>query len=488
MALKPNRSIVTSVATGTATVALLIASGCRPIKIDKSNTGSAAGCADATLDVGGTCIKDGFVYLLQDAVAGKVEQSGGKTLLAFGKQSLVKGDKLFATGKLSFAKTASGSNAALNYQLGSANVGASSTQFIGDSEAISVAHHTLTYQVNETSESPVTLVAGITSPSVSSSDGSLLIFRQTQLSQALDPRIQKDGAPPYFAAEMLDNDKLKASDLKVNSVSTTLIELEPKNLKPNDILFVRSGSAWDIAEGKGNACEGSSVSWSLAVDQKEITSDGPQLISASHPIGSSSLQSIYKSVSGATSVKIALSAKIDSGNKPERNGCVLKIADPTTLSVIVFRAIAHLPADIQGARYLHDMGSVQAPAGRFSSHQSGPPIETLLNFNWDHLRSDTLLTDTHVTLAAEDRLQQTKAYVQLSRAPDGLSSHVGKAILMSPDKPHTIAITDMALGQDLTTQTRFYLTGMAYSNDSKNVIVNEALIFFMHFRRIGDRL
>jgi hypothetical protein len=200
------------------------------------------------------------------------------------------------------------------------------------------------------------------------------------------------------------------------------------------------------------------------------------------------LQTIYKISQDTPPARIALKAKIDTGNKVERNSCVLKISEPTTLSVMVFRPIIDLPAEIQNARYLHDLGVVTAQPGKFSSNQSGPPIETLLTLNWDHIRSDALLTDTKVTLAAEDRIQKTKAYVQLSRAPDGLSSHIGKSVLLSPDRPRTLMITDMSLEQELTTKTRFYLTGMAFNNDAKNVLVNEAQIFFMHFRRIGDRL
>ena len=99
-----------------------------------------------------------------------------------------------------------------------------------------------------------------------------------------------------------------------------------------------------------------------------------------------------------------------------------------------------------------------------------------------------LLVDVGVNLAAEDRVKPTRAFLQLSRAPDGLSSHLSKSVLKAPDRPRNLTITDMAIENDMSALTRFYLTGMGFQDDAKPVTVKEGQMNFMHFRRIGDHL
>jgi hypothetical protein len=98
------------------------------------------------------------------------------------------------------------------------------------------------------------------------------------------------------------------------------------------------------------------------------------------------------------------------------------------------------------------------------------------------------MTDVAVTMGAEDRVNLTKAFLQLSRAPDSLSSHLGKITLKAPDRPRSIHIFDLAAERNLNDQTRFYVTGMGFNNDSKPVILDAAQIFYLHFRRLSDQL
>ncbi len=488
MAKLSQRAVKPAVALSTAVTLVSAIFGCRPVNIDKSNKASSADCGASATSVGSTCIKDGFIYLLQEAVTGKLETSAGKSSISFGKLSLVKGDKLISNVRLTYPRGSAAAKTTTTFQIGTTTVGSPSTQFVGDSDTVSVIRQSMTHQVSDSADANVALSIAGSSAVPSNTESSLLVFRQTQVAYALDAKVQKPGMPPYFAADMLDTDKVKVTELKINSIADSIIEIDSKNIKSGDFLLVRSGTTWSIAEGKTSACEGASLAWTLNLDQKELSQDGAHTVSQARAVGSSAMQTVYKIPAGANPARLTLSAKLTVGTSADRNNCSLKITEPTTLSAVIFRPLNELPNEIQTARYLHEMGVVASEAAKLPTHPSGPPIQTILSLNWEHLRGDALLTETLVHVAAEDRLQSSKIFLQLSRAPDGLSSHLANMMLIDPDKPRALSIFDLAIEGDLATQTRFYLTGMGYNNDSKNISINDAKILFMHFRRIGDKL
>lgn len=462
---------------------------CKPLKVSSEKSDSSGACPVGSVDASGFCIKDGIVYLLHDVALPEAQGSAQTTVISFPKQTLVKGDRVYAFGRFTFPKSSSGALQSLGFHLGDKAIGSSSTQFVGDQDGgVLVSRNVLAHEVGETVETNLVLKALPSQPAQSNgSDGALLLFRTSRISEALATSGKAGGAGPYFVSDMIDADKLLATDVKVGAPVDVLNIVRPDS-KLVDIALIRSGVSWEPASGSASACEGVSVTWHLSSGGNKILSEGPYLISASRAFGSAAIQAVARSQPERPLEKFTLTASLDTGGRADRSGCILKINEPSTLSVVLFRSTAELLSDIQNARYLHRIGGVSAAAARFPSNASGPPIATLLQFNWDHLRSDSLVSDVLITLGSEDRVKATRAYIQLSRAPDSLSSHLGQIVLKGPDKPRTITIFDMATETNLNSQTRFYLTGMGFNDDSKPVILDDAKINFMHFRRLSDNL
>ena len=463
--------------------------GCKPLKVSSDKSESSGACPEGSVDASGFCIKDGIIYLLHDVRLPEKQTSAQTSIMAFPKQTFVKGDRIYAFGRFSFTKSGAGGLQTLGFNLGEKAVGSSSTQFVGDQDGgVLVSRNVLAHEVSETIETSLVLKALPSQPAQSDgSDGGLLLFRTSRISEALATAGSAEGVGPYFVHDMIDSDKLVAASVKTGG-PIDVLNIARSDSKVVDIALLRSGVSWEPAAGSASACEGVAVTWHLSSGDSKILSEGPYIISSSRPLASASMQVVARRQPERALDKFKLTASLDTGGRPERAGCVLKINEPSTLSVVLFRSTSDLLNNIQNARYLHRIGSVSAAAARFPSNASGPPIETLLQFNWDHLRSDSLLSDVLITLGAEDRVKATKAYIQLSRAPDSLSSHLGQAVLKGPDRPRTLTIFDMATEANLNSQTRFYLTGMGFNDDSKPVILDDAKIHFMHFRRLSDNL
>jgi hypothetical protein len=463
--------------------------GCKPLKVSSDKSKSLGACPAGSIDASGYCIRDGLIYLLHEARSSEVNTSNSTTTLNFGKFSFIKGDRVYAFGRFSFAKVGSGVLQTLGFKLGETSLGASSTQFVGDQDSgVMVSRNTVAQEISENADTTFSLRALPTQTGISGgSDGALLIFRPSQISEAVAAAKNGSGTGTYFVSDLIDSDKLLASEVKA-SETPTLISASTADSKSSDLTLIRSGFSWEAAVGKTAACDGVLVTWHLNVDGKKLISEGPYALTASRPIGSASMQALSRGGGGAKTQNVTLTATLDTGGRSERTSCVLKVGEPSTLSVVLFRSTSELLSEIQNARHLFRLGGVAAPAGRFASNSSGPPIETILQFSWDHIRSDVLMTDVAVTMGAEDRVNLTKAFLQLSRAPDSLSSHLGKITLKAPDRPRSIHIFDLAAERNLNDQTRFYVTGMGFNNDSKPVILDAAQIFYLHFRRLSDQL
>lgn len=463
--------------------------GCKPFKVSSDKTKSVGACPAGSIDASGYCVRDGLIYLLHEARTSEASSGNSTTALSFGKFSFIKGDRVYAFGRFTFAKVGSGVLQTLGFKLGETSLGASNTQFVGDQDSgVMVSRNTIAQEISDNADTTFSLRALPTQAGVSGgSDGGLLIFRPSQISEAVAAATNGTGAGTYFVSDLIDSDKLLSSEVKV-SESPTLISASTADSKPSDLVLIRSGFSWEAASGKSAACDGVLVTWHLNVDGKKVLSEGPYALTTSRPLGSASMQTIHKGGGASKTQNVTLTATLDTSGRSERASCVLKVGEPSTLSIVLFRSTAELLSEIQNARHLFRLGGVAAPAGRFASNSSGPPIETILQFSWDHIRSDVLMTDVAVTMGAEDRVNSTKAFLQLSRAPDSLSSHLGKITLKSPDRPRSLHIFDLAAEKNLNDQTRFYVTGMGFNNDSKPVILDGAQIFYLHFRRLSDQL
>ena len=459
---------------------------CKPIKVSADKTQSVEACPAGSIDASGYCVKDGTVYLLHEITSSDANAASSTNALSLGKHTFVKGDQLYAFGRFSFAKSGSGNLQSLGYYLGNSAIGASTTQYVGDQDGgVMVSRNVLAHEITENIDATVTLKALNSQPALASgSDGGLLLFRSTRLSEALASARKNESTSSFFVADMVDSDKLLASEVKPGE-SGPILNITLSSVKSADQALIRSGFSWEPAPGKASACEGVSITWHLTAGGKKLLSEGPYLVNTNRPMGSAAMQVLSRNSEASIAQGYALTATLDAAG---RNDCVIKVSEPSTLSVMVFRTVSELLTDIQNARYLHRIGSVAASAGRLASNASGPPIETLLQFHWDHVRSDSLMMDVLIGLGSEDRVKPSRSYLQLSRAPDSLSSHLGKVVLKSPDRPRGLAIFDMATENNLNTQTRFYLTAMSFNDDSKPVIMDEAQIYFMHFRRLSDQL
>ncbi len=476
----------TLVMTSLGVVVSVLHLSCRPVEIDKTAkpTQKTVTCEEPSVAVGNTCIEDRYLHLLSEVALGSLKSTSTGSTVSFGSLGLVRGDHLFAVGHAIFPKiSATPTTAQLSFSVGDKSSGPTWNQFIGDRDT--VARHVLVHQIPETTTAEVKLQVTGTTTAPKDAGGTLLVFRKTQLSQALRSKSVPTSGDQYFVSTLLDTDRLTQRDIKPGS--TTITEITATSVKKDDLLWLRAGTGWQVGEGKTNACQGISLTWSLQIQGKNAAIDGPYSVDTSAIIGSSSIQAIYKIPEDGDSLPVQLIASISGGTSAERDQCTLKITEPTTLSVVSFRSTKHLVANLNQALYLQDLGLVEAQPTKFLSNPSGPPIETLLSLNWEHKQGDALLTDTQATLAAEDRILPTRAFAQLSRAPDGLSSHLGQAVLMGPDKPRGLYLTDLTPVQPLAGQTKFYLTAMAYHNDSKYAYMNAARIVFLHFRRIGEQ-
>ncbi|MEI6834393.1 MAG: hypothetical protein WCL28_10430 [bacterium] len=477
------RQPVTAVAlalTGTSMLA------CKPIKVSADKSQSVEACPAGSIDASGYCVKDGTIYLLHDMITSETHAGTTTNTLSLGKHTFVKGDKLYAFGRFSFAKSGSGSLQSLGFYLGDAAIGSSTSQYVGDQDGgIMVSRNVLAHEIKENTDATLTLRSLNNQPALSSgSDGGLLLFRSARISEAIEVARRNETKNSYFVVDMVDSDKLLSSEIKPGE-STPILNIALSSVKPADQALIRAGLSWEPATGKASACEGVSITWHITAGGKKILSEGPYLVNSSRSMGSAALQVLSRRDEAGMAQSYALTATMEAAG---RNDCVIKVTEPSTLSVMVFRSMSELLTDIQTARFLHRIGSVAASNTRISSNASGPPIETLLQFNWDHMRSDSLMTDVLIGLGAEDRVKPSRSYLQLSRAPDSLSSHLGKVVLKSPDRLRCVTILDMATENNLNTQTRFYLTAMSFNDDSKPVIMNEAQIYFMHFRRVSDQL
>lgn len=459
---------------------------CKPLKVSADKTQSVEPCPSGSIDASGYCVKDGIIYLLHGIIPSEPHTGSTTNTISFGKHSLVKGDMLYAFGRFSFPKSGVGSLQTLGFHIGENAVGAASSQYVGDQDSgVMVSRNVLAHEVGVNVETSLTLKSLANTPALANgSDGGLLLFRSSRLSEAIEIAKKSERPDSYFVADLIDSDKLLTSEIKPGD-SLPLLNISLASAKIGDQALVRAGFSWEPATGKGAACEGIAVTWHLNAGGKKISSEGPFLVNSNRPMGSAALQALSREDVAGTTQTYSLTATMDAAG---RNDCILKITEPSTLSVLVFRNTSEILTDIQNARYLHRIGSVAASSGRLASNASGPPIETLLQFNWDHSRSDSLLTDVLIGLGSEDRVKPTRSYIQLSRAPDSLSSHLGKVVLKSPDRQRSVTIFDLATENNLNKQTRFYLTAMSFNDDSKPVVLGEAQIFFMHFRRVSDQL
>ena len=470
-----------------ASLAAMQFSSCKQLKVSSEKNSASESCPKGSIDVSGFCVKDGLVYLLHEVRLADSSAQASSTEIDFGKQTFYKGDRLYAFGRFLFEKSGSGGLQTLGFRMGESPVGSASTQFVGDQDGgIIVSRNGLAHEVVETMDASLSL-RSLATPSARSADGGLLVFRASQLSETLSESGKANGSEQHFVSDLIDSDKILVPEIKPSEMAT-VVSASVADTKPGDIALVRAGVSWEAVSGKATACEGVMVTWHLMAGDKKIMSEGPYLLSASRSLGSASLQYLQRNDEANQPQKFSLAATIDTGGRAERGTCLVKVGEPSTLSVVLFRSTTYMLAEIQNAKYLHHFGTISSAASRFPSNASGPPIETLLQFNWDHFRSDSLLSDVSITLSAEDRVKPTKAYVQLSRAPDSLSSHLGKINLKSPDRPRSLTLLDLAAEKNLNDQTRFYLTAMGFNDDAKPLALEDAQILFLHFRRVSDRL
>jgi hypothetical protein len=459
---------------------------CKPIKVSSDKSQAMEACPTGSIDASGYCVKDGTIHLLRDIRLAEGSSSATVNNLSFGKQSFLKGDKIYAFGRFSFPKSGTGTSQTLGFQLGDLAIGSSTTQFVGDQDnGIMVSRTALAHEFSEAVETILSLKSmGGQDALKSGSDGVLLLFRAARISEVTELASKDPASASYYVTDTIDTDNILSPDIKVGENPSVLKVALASSMK-NDASLIRAGFSWEPASGKTAACDGVSVTWHLIADETKIMSEGPYFVGQNQLMGSAVLQAIVRGQDADLQKGVSIGATI---NGEGRSDCVLKVTEPSTLSVIVFRPASELLTDIQGARYLHRMGSVSAPIKRLATNSGGPPIETVLQFNWDHLRSDSLVTDIYLGAASEDRVKPSKLFVQLSRAPDSLSSHLGKVMLKSPDKNRTMTLFDLATENNLNTQTRFYLTAMGFNDDSKPINLNESQIHFLHFRRVSDQL
>ena len=290
----------------------------------------------------------------------------------------------------------------------------------------------------------------------------------------------------HFLREIADTDKVLSRNVTMGNTSVVVLRTRKVTVESGDLLLLRGAIAIETRRENSAACGGLVATPSLRVasDLAPLTGE-PAKLDAPSVRGTMLISGLARvTTTGEATFEVAVS-----GNKPT---CAATVLEPATMTVIVFSPVSRLAAWKASARFLDrviesSQADNTAPT-RISTSPSGPPIETLASLDWVHGDEDTALVTASASATAEDRLAETTSWMQISRAPTAISSHLNAVSLTAGLGAFTQNIFDWATTSGQSGTTTFYLIAMGTGENSKPISIAKPSIKIAHFRRAYPRL
>lgn len=284
----------------------------------------------------------------------------------------------------------------------------------------------------------------------------------------------------HFLRGIVDTDKVLTQDITMGPAAVSILKTGKARIQSGDLMLIRAGVALETARENRAVCSGLVASLQLRVDASLA------------PLGSESFKmdapSRRRTLTISSLVRVTGDGEIPfevvvTGDKPS---CAATILEPATLTVIVFSEVSSLDQHKSAARFLErviesDKPDNAAPV-RITTSPSGPPIVTLASLDWQHGRLDTALVMASVETTAEDRLDETTSWLQLTRAPTAISSHLNTLSLTATQGTMQQGIFDWSTAPSQEGTTKFYLVTMGTGENSKPLSLAKPSIRLMHFR------
>ena len=290
----------------------------------------------------------------------------------------------------------------------------------------------------------------------------------------------------HFLREIVDTDKVLSQNVTMGNTPVAVLRTGKVNLESGDLLMVRGGIAIETRRESSAACGGLVATPQLRTGSGLAPLAGEATrLDAPAIRGTMMMSSLARvATTGEVTFEVAIS-----GNKPT---CAATVLEPATMTVMIFSPISRLAAWKTTARFLDRVidsnQGVNAATKRIATAPSGPPIETLASLDWVHGDEDTALVLASAATTAEDRLAETTSWIQISRAPTAISSHLNAVSLTAGQGAITQNIFDWATTVGQSGTTTFYLVAMGTGENSKPLSIAKPSIRIAHFRRAFPRV
>lgn len=287
----------------------------------------------------------------------------------------------------------------------------------------------------------------------------------------------------WFLRDAADADRVVAKDFKAAATGVAVLKIPQKDFAQGDYLLVRGAVPLEVKPEERVVCSGLSAAL-------QVRAEG-----VSKPLvgGKASFDqlSLHKTVTLQAMVRVvdASSLSLELAVIGDKPACNLKVLEPATFTVLIFSNMTRLADFSSSAKLLVDAfssnaGDFAAPE-RVTTAKAGPSIVTIARKEWRHQKDDFLLVDASVTLSAEDRISETSGWLQLTRSPSGLNSHLQVNSQTAQDGPLLRNLQDWAYSPSGEGRTTFYLNIMSTGENEKPIGVKEPSIMFLHFGSVA---
>ena len=296
-----------------------------------------------------------------------------------------------------------------------------------------------------------------------------------------------------FLRDVIDTDRLLVTTIKTMTSGTTVLKTKSVTLNAGDVLLVRAAVTLEVAREDTANCAGLTASAQLRIAEGSAPLSGQSVTFDALSVRKTATISGLVRVAGPG--KYAFEMQVV-GNRPS---CTATILEPSTLTVTAFTPLTKLDGYKASARFLlvspraavpdiapGQPGSI--PAVRIPSAPSGPPIITLARLEWNHAQDDLVLIEASAQTTAEDRMAETTSWLQVTRAPTGLNSHLHAMSLTPGNGAVRQIVFDWAAAPPANGHTTFYLNIMGTNENSKPLAITASKIAMLHFRRAARTL
>ncbi len=296
-----------------------------------------------------------------------------------------------------------------------------------------------------------------------------------------------------FLRDVIDTDRLLVATIKTTTSGTTILKTKSVTLIAGDVLLVRAAVTLEVAREDRANCNGLTASAQLRIAEGSAPLSGQSV--------TFDALSVRKTATISGLVRVAVPGKYAFemrvvGNRPS---CTATILEPSTLTVTVFTPLTKLDGYKASARFLLVSPSAAVPdiapgqpgsipAVRIPSAHSGPPIITLARLEWNHAQDDLVLIEASAQTTAEDRMAETTSWLQVTRAPTGLNSHLHAMSLTPGNGAVRQNVFDWAAAPPANGHTTFYLNIMGTGENAKPLAITAPKIAMLHFRRAARTL